>query len=137
MKLPQINQVYKCFTPCYSLVLRREAWTIVPMATQTDVVTHLPSDRVQSEIDTIIASIETCTLDVERKHNLDPRHERRAVNSVAKASRDSCIRAWRIQVQQSRGTAPGLGERERQTDTEACSGRKPLQRLHCGSRAPS
>ena len=77
----------------FSLPLRQEAWDSGPTITQA--LEHLMSQKVQDEIDSIAMAIETSTLDVERKHNLDKRVERRVVSSVAKASRDSVVRAWR------------------------------------------
>ena len=57
---------------------------------------------MQEELSTIAMAIETSTLDVERKHNLDRRSEAPRVSSVSKASRDACVRHWRTE---SRSTA--------------------------------
>ena len=54
-------------------------------------------------------AIETSTLDVERKHNLDRRSEYRRVSSVAKSSRDGFVRHWRTE---SRAEAPTARERQ-------------------------
>ena len=84
----------------YALLLRQEAWDAGPSL--TDALRFLVSSQVQEEIDTIAVSIETSTMDVERKHNLDKRSEKCTVNSAAKTSRDSFIRAWR-QTPESQG----------------------------------
>ena len=73
----------------YSLLLRREAWGAGPNLTTA--MTHILSDKVQEEINTIAVCVDASTLDVERKHNLDRRVEARTVNSLQKASRDSFI----------------------------------------------
>jgi len=51
----------------------------------------------------IAMAIESSTLNVERKHNLDRRSEAPRVSSVSKASRDAFVRQWRTE---SRATAP-------------------------------
>ena len=64
---------------------------------------HLLSQLVQDDLAAIALAIETSTLDVERKHNLDRRSEACCVSSVAKASRDGFVRHWRTE---SRAAAP-------------------------------
>ena len=56
---------------------------------------HILSQPVQEELATTALDIETSTLDVERKHNLDRRSEAPRVASVAKASRGAFVRQWR------------------------------------------
>ena len=70
----------------YCEPLRREAWDAAGRSSgsQTDAIAHLLSQPVQEELATIAMAIETSTLDVERKHNLDRRSEDRRVSSVAK-----------------------------------------------------
>ena len=78
----------------YSLPLRQQAWAAGGVLTTA--IGHMTSENVQKEIDTIAVAIETSTMDVERKHNLDKRVQHSTVNSVAKASRDSILRSWRL-----------------------------------------
>ena len=88
----------------YCEPLRREAWGGAGRSSgsQTGAILHLLSQPVQEELSTIAMAIETSTLDVERKHNLDRRSEAPRVSSVSKASRDACVRHWRTE---SRSTA--------------------------------
>ncbi len=81
----------------YSRPLQREAW-----ATGSELagVRFLLSPNMQMELDTICASIEGSSLDVERKHNQDKTSERRKVVTTSKASRDSIIRRWRTEARE-------------------------------------
>ena len=87
--------------------LRQEAWSAAGRSSGslTDAVLHLVSQLVQEELATIAMAIETSTLDVERKHNLDRRSEARTVASVAKASRDGFVRHWRAESRAAASTA--------------------------------
>ena len=99
--------------------LRRDAWAAArgSNALQTEAILHLLSQPVQEELATFAMAIETSTLDVERKHNLDGHSEARHVASVAKASRDGFVRHWRMQ---SRAAVPTTKERKQQrADTHA------------------
>ena len=87
----------------YSLPLRRKAWATG--AAITIAISHLTSERVQEEISTIAVAIESSTMDVERKNNLDKRLQHRTVNSVAKASRDAFVRTWRLRSTQTAAPA--------------------------------
>ncbi len=80
----------------YSSVLFREAWSMG--RDLGGAVQHLLSPAVQDELSTMVMAVEGTTLDVERKHCLDRRAERRRVDTVAKASRDSFIRLWRAEA---------------------------------------
>ena len=53
---------------------------------------------MQEELAAIAMAVETSTLGVERKRNLDRRSEAARVSSVAKASRDAFVRHWRPEV---------------------------------------
>ena len=88
----------------YCEPLRREAWGGAGRSSgsQTGAMLHLLSPPVQEELSTIAMAIETSTLDVERKRNLDRRSEAPRVSSVPKALRDACVRHWRTE---SRSTA--------------------------------
>ena len=88
--------------------VRQEAWSAAGRSSGslTDAVLHLVSQLVQEELATIAMAIETSTLDVKRKHNLDRRSEARTVASVAKASRDGFVRHWRAE---SRAAASSKG----------------------------
>ncbi len=70
----------------YCEPLRREAWSAAGRSSgsQTEAIMHLLSQPVQEELATIAMAIETSTLDVERKRNLDRRSEACRVASVAK-----------------------------------------------------
>ena len=92
----------------YSLPLRQKAWAAGGVLTTA--IGHLSSPEVQQEIDTIAAAIETSTMDVERKHNLDKRVQHSTVNSVAKASRDAVLRSWRVRTM--RPAAPAAKKRQ-------------------------
>ena len=104
----------------YALLLRQEAWDAGESLTEA--LQYLVSSQVQEEIDTIAVSIETSTMDVERKHNLDKRSEKCTVNSAAKASRDSFIRARRQTLASQGAAAPAaklrkkLRKRKRECD---------------------
>ena len=67
--------------------LRRDAWAAArgSNALQTEAILHLLSQPVQEELATFAMAIETSTLDVERKHNLDRHSEARHVASVGKS----------------------------------------------------
>ena len=95
----------------YSEPLRREAWGVAAQAggSQTEAILHLLSPSVQEELSTIAMAIETSTLDVERKHNLDRRSEAPRVTSVSKASRDAFVRQWRTE---SRAAATNAQQRQ-------------------------
>jgi len=80
--LPCLRIDAKALDSGYCEPLRREAWDAAGRA-----ILHLPSQPAQEEFATIGMAIETSTLDVERKHDLDRRSEDRRVSSVAKASR--------------------------------------------------
>ena len=92
----------------YSLPLRKKAWDAGGVLTTA--IVYLTSQEIQQEIDTIAAAIETSTMDVERKHNLDKRVQHSTVNSVAKASRDAVLRSWRLRTR--RPAAPAAKKRE-------------------------
>ena len=87
--------------------LRQEAWSAAGRSSGslTDAVLHLVSQLVQEELATIAMAIETSTLDVERKHNLDRSSEARTVASVAKALRDGFVRLWRAESRAAASTA--------------------------------
>ena len=91
----------------YCEPLRREAWSAPGRSSgsQTEAIMHLRSQLVQEELATIALAIETSTLDVERKHNLDRRSEACCVSSVAKASRDGFVRHWRTESRAATPTA--------------------------------
>ena len=95
----------------YCEPLRREAWGAAgrSSSSQTGAILHLLSQPVQEEPSTIAVAIETSTLDVERKHNLDRRREAPRVSSVPKASRDALVRHWRAE---SRAAAPAAAQRK-------------------------
>ena len=85
--------------------MRQEAWT--SGSSITSALGYLTIPQTQTELDTIAVGIGTSTSDAERTHSLDKRSEQRTVNSVAKASRDSFLRAWRQTL-----AAQGLGAPE-------------------------
>ena len=80
----------------YCEPLRREAWDAAGRSSgsQTDAILHLLSQPAQKEFATMAMAIETLTLDVKRKHNLDRRSAYRRVSSVAKASLGGFVRHW-------------------------------------------
>jgi len=92
--------------------LRQEAWSAAcrSSGSLTDAVLHLVSQLVQEELATIAIAIETSTLDVERKDNLDRRSEARTVAAVAKASRDGFVRHWRAEPRAAASTAKARKE---------------------------
>ena len=71
----------------YCEPLRREAWGAAGRSSgsQTYGSLHLLLQPVQEALATVAMAIETSTLDVERKHNLDRRSEYRHIASVAKS----------------------------------------------------
>ena len=73
----------------YCEPLRREPWNAAGRSSgsQTDAILHVLSQPAQEELATIAMAIETSTLDVERKHNLDMRSEARRVASGFKHHR--------------------------------------------------
>ena len=62
----------------HSRLLRQEAWN--SGSSLTSAFEYLTSTQIHTELDTIAVSIETSTLDVERKHNLEKRSEHRTGN---------------------------------------------------------
>ncbi len=84
----------------YSSLLFEEAWSAG--GDLGGAVQHLLSAGVQEELCTMITAIEGTTLEVERKHCLDRRGERRRVDTVGKASRDGFIRVWRAEASRER-----------------------------------
>ena len=91
----------------YCQPLRREALGAAGRSSgsQTEAILHLLSQPVQEELSTIAMAIESSTLDVERKHNLDRRSEAPRVSSVSKASRDAFVRQWRTESRAAALTA--------------------------------
>ena len=88
----------------YVLMLRREAWDAAGRSSCSQVAARMRlSQPVQEEFATIAMTIETSTLGVERKHNLDRRSGSSRAASVAKASRAACVRQWQLD---SRAAAP-------------------------------
>lgn len=105
----------------YSELLRREAWEAGggssgsagrSSGSQSEAIMHLLSPPVQEELATIAMAIETSTLDVERKRNLDRRCEAHRVASVAQASRDAFVRQWRTDSRNGGGQC-GFGTRKK------------------------
>ena len=105
--------------------MRQEAWSAAGRSSGslTDAVLHLLSQIVQEEFAIIAMAIETSTLDVERKHNLDRRSEARTVASVAKVARDGFVRQWRAESRAAASTAKARKELRAQKFRE--------QGLHC------
>ena len=110
----------------YSLPLRQQAWAAGGILTTA--IGHLLSENVQREIETIAVAIETSTMDVERKHNLDKRVQHSTVNSVAKASRDSILRSWRLRSTQP--AAPAAKQSQ-----AVCKRKRSAKHLGVGSMA--
>ncbi len=104
----------------YSLDLRREAWRRGG-GVEARAVQCILDERCQRELETIARRIEGVTLEVERKHNYDRRAERRRVDTVAKASRDSFIRVWRGQSKSAYQE-----QRRRRASEQSGRGRKHL-----------
>ena len=112
----------------YCQPLRREALGAAGRSSgsQTEAILHLLSQPVQEELSTIAMAIESSTLDVERKHNLDRRSEAPRVASVSKASRDAFVRQWRTE---SRATAQLYWEKAKPNRRKRFWSHRPLQRL--------
>ncbi len=104
----------------YSLDLRREAWQRGG-GVEARAVQFILEERCQRELETIARRIEGVTLEVERKHYYDRRAERRRVDTVSKASRDSFIRVWRAQSKSAYQE-----QRRQQASEQSSRGRKHL-----------
>ncbi|CAK0800394.1 unnamed protein product [Prorocentrum cordatum] len=97
----------------YSLPLQRGAWGRGSFAAA---LAFLQSQGVQDELARVFEESDATSMGVERKHHSDKRSQQRAkVMSVARASRNSVLQAfrtWRTRLG-SRATAQGRGRRRR------------------------
>ena len=77
----------------YSLLLKQEAWKAAG-GVEAIAVEYMMSDSVQDELVAIFERASATTLDAERKHQQDKRHETVKVTGCARASKNSILQRY-------------------------------------------